>query len=336
MLLGAFFFGCSTATPLESATIQTERGNYQAGVMELEWSDQARERAVKVALWYPTDESSEKIKYMAFSGYAKKNARLSKGRFPLILVSHGTGGHRYNQFYLSEYLASFGYIVAAIEHPHNNAFENKDQGTVANLWHRPRDISFVLDQLLIDAGISSYIEQEQIGFIGHSIGGYTGFTISGAIPDFQRLIDYCQHHPEDRLMCEQAQFEQALEKNYSFDFSTLHDRRIKALFVMAPALGQAFAPRDMAKVDIPVLLIASGQDEVLTKPYNIKRYLTALPGDVQTVEFPNAGHYVYLHECPFLVNILAGAACKDIGTPRSEIHPELKTLSLEFFGKQLH
>ncbi len=336
LLLSLFLFGCSNITPIEKTINQPRRGNYQVGVQEFEWSDFKRKRAIKVTLWYPTLETSEKIRYLAFEGYAKKNATTSKGRFPLILVSHGTGGHRYNQFFISEYLASHGYIVAAIEHPNNNSFDNRDQGSVSNLWHRPKDVSFVLDQLSKDQKISSYVDQDRVGFIGHSIGGYTGFAIAGAIPNFQLLIDYCQNHSEDRLMCQKAKIEQESNTDYSLDFSSLHDQRIKALFVMAPALGQAFERRDMENVSIPILLIASGQDEVLIKPYNIKRYLNALPKDIHYYEFPKAGHYVYLHECPFIVRMIAGEACKDIGTPRSEVHSKLRKLSLEFFSSRLN
>lgn len=335
-LLPIFFFGCSKVTPIDKVIHNPERGKFQIGVREFEWSDHERKRIIKVAVWYPTPESSEEIKYLAFKGHAKKDATVTKDHFPLILVSHGTGGHRYNQFYISEFLASFGYIVAAIEHPHNNAFDNKDQGTVSNLWHRPKDVSFVLDRLLNSQIISSHIKHEEIGFIGHSIGGYTGFVIAGAIPNFRLLIDYCQDHPEDHLMCQKAQVEQGLHTNYTFDFSKLRDQRVKALLVMAPALGQAFERRDMEKVDIPILLIASGQDEVLIKPYNILRYLKALPKDIQYVEFPKAGHYVYLHECPFIVGMIAGEACKDVGVSRSEIHPKLKKLCLEFFNSHLN
>ena len=254
----------------------------------------------------------------------------------MIIVSHGTGGHRYNQFFIGEFLASFGYIVAAIEHPFNNSFNNTDQGTISNLWNRPKDVSFVLDQLLSDQKISASVDQERIGFIGHSIGGYTGLAIAGAIPNFRLLLDYCQNHSEDRLTCHRVEVEEELFSSYTFDFTKLHDQRVRALLIMAPALGQAFERRDMEHVTIPILLIASGQDEILIKPHNIKRYMNALPKDIQYFEFPEAGHYVYLHECPFIAQIIAREACNDIGTPRSEIHPTLRKLSLDFFNKHLN
>ncbi len=328
--------GCSSVTPLSKTLVAPERGKYQVGFRELEWTDNIRNRTIKVALWHPTYEPSNNIKYLAFEGFATMNTSVSKGRHPLLVVSHGTGGHRYNQFFMAEFLASFGYIVAAVEHPYNNSFDNKDQGRVANLWNRPKDISFIIDQLIDKSNLSSYIDKGRIGFIGHSIGGYTGFVLAGAIPDFQLVIKYCEQHPEDRLMCGTLASEQEKETNYLLDFSKLSDQRIKALFLMAPALGQAFNNVNMKNVRLPIFLIASGRDEVLIKPYNIARYRNALRGKEQFIEFLNAGHYAYIHECPFIVNLIAGEACDDIGTPRSEIHPELRKHSLSFFNNSLN
>lgn len=327
--------GCSSVTPIEETLVAPERGNYQVGFKEFEWFDSSRERTIKVAIWYPSLESSEKIRYLAFKGFAKKDAVISNGRFPLIVVSHGTGGHRYNQFFITEFLASFGYIIAAIEHPNNNSFNNKDQGSVANLWNRPKDISFIIDQLIKEETLFIPINKDKIGFIGHSIGGYTGFVLAGAIPDFRLVLEYCKQHSEDHLMCDTRKTEQEKKTNYSFDFSKLSDQRIQAMFVMAPALGQAFNSKNMKNVEIPIFLLASGRDEVLIKPYNIDRYRSALKEKIFYFEFPNAGHYVYIHECPFIVKMMAKDACNDIGTPRSEIHPKLRKLCLDFFEDRL-
>lgn len=331
LLFLSFLISCSSNISSQKIPDFQRLGNYYAGYQELEFEDKARNRLIKTALWYPTHTPSKEVKYLAFKGFASKNAPLAEGSFPLLLVSHGTGGHRYNQYYLSEALASHGYIVAALEHPFNNAFDNQDQGTVANLWNRPKDVSFVLDQLLNNQDLTSMLNQNQIGFIGHSIGGYTGFVLAGAIPDLTLVIDYCREYPEDWLMCNKVEREMELPENDKLDFSVLVDTRIKALMLLAPALGQAFEKKDMVNVHRPVLLITSGQDEVLIKPHNIQRYLKALPESPKHETFPNAGHYVYLHECPIIVKIIAGSACRDIGTPRAEIHPQLQQIAVFFF-----
>ena len=48
---------------------------------------------------------------------------LAGGQFPLIVLSHGTGGSAQIMGWLARALASHGYIVAAVNHPGNNALE---------------------------------------------------------------------------------------------------------------------------------------------------------------------------------------------------------------------
>ncbi|MCP4022503.1 MAG: hypothetical protein GY729_11735 [Desulfobacteraceae bacterium] len=107
---------------------------------------------------------------------------------------------------------------------------------------------------------------------------------------------------------------------------------MKAIFVMVPALGQAFGKKEMKRVDISVFLIASGKDEILPEPFNTEQYLKVLP---QYHKFSEAGHFVCLPECSMLVKVIAMQACRDVGTPRAEIHPELQRMSHSFLTKHL-
>ncbi len=320
--------------PVNPSGRSLSSGTFGVGSTEFVWQDGSRDREVKVALWYPTFEASEPVKYLAFKGKAKKEATIIPGRHPLVIISHGTGSHRYAQFFMAEFLAARGVMVMSVEHPFDNAFDDRDTRTAANLWNRPVDISFALDSLLADSRLGSSVDQEKIGMIGHSIGGYTAFVIAGGIPNPERLAEYCSQHPEDSYMCYKFEGEKASPFR-SKDLTTLRDDRIRAVFVMAPALGQAFGKSNMERVTVPVCLIASGRDEILPEPHNIGQYRKALPRQPEFHEFPGAGHFVYLPVCPLLVKALAMKACSDVGTPRQEIHPELNQLSLNFFTRHL-
>jgi dienelactone hydrolase len=131
----------------------------------------------------------------------------SRGPFPLLMFSHGSGGDPGSYISLTEYLASHGYIVVAPEHTGDRFVDYYALGLTGlgcetllsrpcpddvakSAVDRPQDISFVLDRVL--AGNASVapaaIDTARIGMYGHSFGGYTalavaGGTVSGALPD---------------------------------------------------------------------------------------------------------------------------------------------------------
>ena len=55
-----------------------------------------------------------------------RDAPLSnkKKQYPLIMMSHGSGGDRYNMSWLAEVLTANGYIVCAMDH-YGNTWNNK-------------------------------------------------------------------------------------------------------------------------------------------------------------------------------------------------------------------
>jgi predicted dienelactone hydrolase len=327
--LSALICGCANNVQAQ------ERGGRHVGVQESVWKDAKRNRTIKTAIWYPTSAPAGTIRYMSvFSGRAKKDAPIDKGTFPLLLVSHGTMGHRYNQYYLSEFLASHGYIVAAVEHPLDNYSDDTDAHTIRNLWNRPKDVSFVLTQMLERSAFAGSIDSSKIGVIGHSLGGYTALVLAGAVPNRSHIIKLCASPGEFKPICDKVKDElrQWSEGKY-YDYTQLHDPRFKAAFAMAPGVPFAFKKPDMERVRIPIFIVVSGKDEILHGEE--KRYAKIFPTPPEWLELPDAGHFVYLMECPFFVRILAWIPCRDIGVPRSKIHPKLQKAALSFFERRL-
>ena len=100
-------------------------------------ADTLYDRALKVEVWYPANidkNSEELVTYdevmgnagspdrpiipFSFLGRARRNAdpNHNSGPYPLIIVSHGYTGSRYLLTYLTENLASKGYVVVSIDH----------------------------------------------------------------------------------------------------------------------------------------------------------------------------------------------------------------------------
>jgi predicted dienelactone hydrolase len=73
---------------------------------------------------------------------------------PIIVFSHGLGSVRTDLRYLAQHLASYGYVVVALEHPGSNETHVKQALALKaplleaqEFLNRPKDISFVLDEL---------------------------------------------------------------------------------------------------------------------------------------------------------------------------------------------
>ena len=84
--------------------------------------------------------------------------------------------------WMGYYLASRGYIVAAVNHHGNTAAESQPaaQGFLL-YWERPKDLTVTLDKLLADPVFGTRIDRKRIGAAGFSLGGYTVISIAGGI-----------------------------------------------------------------------------------------------------------------------------------------------------------
>ncbi|HLU49127.1 MAG TPA: alpha/beta fold hydrolase, partial [Planctomycetota bacterium] len=121
-----------------------------------------------------------------FSSRAVRDAPMAEGVFPLLVFSHGNGGVRHQNTFQLDHLASHGYVIASPDHTGNagiaplpdRAVLYDRGGRSYAAAERPRDLSFVIDQLLAaNTDASSFLhgslDAEKIGALGHSFGGFT-------------------------------------------------------------------------------------------------------------------------------------------------------------------
>ena len=116
-------------------------------------------------------------------------------RHPLVLFSHASGGHRRQSSFLCAHLASHGYVVAAADHTGNTAadFAERAKRVAAGraltpeesearlrqiIADRVPDLRFLLDEMLdrTRAEVSDRIDDERIGLIGWSFGGWAALS----------------------------------------------------------------------------------------------------------------------------------------------------------------
>jgi predicted dienelactone hydrolase len=77
--------------------------------------DSSRYRSIPYQIWLP-------------------KAEADVVKFPLVILSHGSGGEYSNHTWLIDSLVENGFIVAALNHPLNTTRDNTDEGVIS-VWH---------------------------------------------------------------------------------------------------------------------------------------------------------------------------------------------------------
>src|SRR5437016_14195836 len=111
-------------------------------------------RPVNWFAWYPADDAVEqelrpRDTTAAWFSYrpAARDAALSRtlARYPIAMLSHGTGGTAMHLDWLARDLAGRGFIAVGVDHHGNTSAEPyRAEGFLA-WWERARDLTLLLD-----------------------------------------------------------------------------------------------------------------------------------------------------------------------------------------------
>lgn len=189
---------------------------------------------------------------------------------PLVVMSHGFGSDRRFLIYLARHLASHGITVAALEHPGSNitwvsevsiSDKPKDIISASEFVNRPKDISFLLDELAElnkkPGSLQNKLNTKQVTVIGHSLGGYTALALAGAEVKLDELRRVCKsaippiQSPAEWLQCAAADLSSVPK---------LRDNRVNGAIALNPLVGQLFGKTGLSKVSVPTLVLASTED----------------------------------------------------------------------------
>ena len=192
---------------------------------------------------------------------------------PLVILSHGFGSDRRFLNYLAKHLASYGFTVASIEHPGSNfswlsgvslGGNPGDLLPASEFLDRPKDVSFVLDQLAQlnqEAGsLEGKFNTQQVTIIGHSLGGYTALALAGAQLNLKELRQFCKNRspigrsPADWFQCAAADLPE--------DSEPLRDRRVAQVIALNPMTGRLFGNYGLSKVTTPTLMLTGTEDAI--------------------------------------------------------------------------
>jgi predicted dienelactone hydrolase len=323
-----------------------------------DWRGSTR-HALLTMIWYPAtaDAPEQKQQFgppdrpMIEGGNATPNAALAPApaKFPLIMLSHGTGGASANMAWLGTALAAHGYVAVAVNHPGNNAIDGYTVQGFTLGWLRARDMSVVIDAMFADKMFARRLDPQQIGGAGHSLGGYTMIELAGGISSVPHFRAFCQSPAADALCQPLPEFPDRREKAdallktdpaFRAAFAeygrSYRDPRIRAIFVMAPALGPLFTPETLAKIDIPVMIVA-GASDALVPIANSARYFAAhIPHAELTILPAPVGHYVFMGNCLAAGRKALPRICTDApGVDRATILTETASQAEKFFAAHL-
>jgi predicted dienelactone hydrolase len=306
-------------------------------------------------VWYPTEDSAaEKDQYIGppdaplfYAGRAAKDAAVAPtfGRFPLVALSHGTGGSALQMAWLGTYLASRGYIVVAVNHPGNNAVTGYTTQGFTEGWERAKDISTAITAMLADPRFGNKVDPDRIGAAGFSFGGYTMMELAGATTDLSRILSWCEelkgacNPPEMPDLMERFK---VIQQQPDVQQSTQHagdsyrDSRIRAVFAIAPAVARAFTPESLHSILIPVEIVAGAADKIAPPTENAQFFaanikdakLTILPGGVAHYTFLDVGTDAGKKQLPELL-------VDNPGVDREAIHKQVAAMAADFFDQQL-
>ena len=312
----------------------------QVGMTQRDFADPARQnwagtgpRIMRTVIWYPAAGKGTAVildkpgQFAAPVTVLKDGAiAISPKKYPLIMVSHGANGNTMQMAWLGYYLAAHGYVVAAVEHSGTPAEErNFASPTISEscIWELPRDISAVLSQIETDAFLGKNIDTSRIGVAGFSLGGAVALWTAGAVLNLQALSKDTFIPEELRANIDKMRVLQNTDpmmvasKKHAED--SFKDKRIKAVFVLAPAIARGFPAATLGKITVPVRIVVGDADLVTPAAANAEVYARDIKGAKLTVLPGEAGHFIRNNDA----------------AAQAKIFEQVNQLALAFLGEVL-
>jgi predicted dienelactone hydrolase len=326
--------GLAAAVTLMTALIaQASAQSYGAGLLNIRTTDPVEGGPMTGVIAYPTNVGGEPVLIGGNAINATLNVAPEPGPFPLVIISHGTGGWELGHHDSLTTLARAGFTAAAVRHPRDNYLDDSGFGTDLQSVGRSHHIVAFIDAVLAHPVLGPRIDRARIGMAGFSAGGYTSLLIIGARPNFALGDAYARAVPDDPLMHRARAVANPRRRP---DLDVVADPRVRAAFIMAPALGFLFDPPALAGITVPIRLYRAGADEVLPADWNAERVRQALPRPPEYAVIEGAGHFIFLAPCSASLAQAAPEICRDPpGLDRAQIHQMLNADMVDFFRRTL-
>lgn len=317
--------------PLPDAPELAFRGPYSVGVKTMQFENPNQvdilnstgektvtyNRPLTTEVWYPVNKQGNRTitEYQDYMGTANDSLRplipfTFKGRalrdavpekplekYPLVIVSHGYVGSRYLMTYLTENLASKGYVVVAIAHT-DSTFEDAN-AFYSTLLNRPLDIKFVLNAIEAiskkgsNTVLENLVDTNNTALIGYSMGGYGVLNVAGGgYSDGLGAFFKTMTKGNDAITVNLAS---------NATYQNNKDNRIKAVVALAPWGKErgVWTADNLKGIKVPTFFIAGDQDDISGYENGIKAiYEEAIYSDRYLLTYASARHNVAPNPAP--------------------------------------
>jgi predicted dienelactone hydrolase len=248
--------GCGSGKPLRDPGAA---GPYGIGVTERTFtrtsSTTNAPRVLETVIWYPSSGKP------SLGPVRDAAPATNAGRYPVVLFSHGASGEPTHASYLTEHLASWGFVVVAPPHPGNTKQDGacNTECLADSFINRLPDVIFTLDQVL---ALKNEASDPLAGIIDPDRAAMTGFSFGGMTA-----------------------------------VRTAPEHRFDAIVGIAPAVPTSLI--DIGRqLDVPIFVVSGGEDIAVPAP-QVKQFYDALPANVAhyLLYFPKAHHTNFQDIC---------------------------------------
>ena len=291
------------------------------------------DRPLTIGIWYPTDAAAKPTPLETFTQDVAVGGQVAGHGLPLVVISHGSGGTFAGHYDTALALAHAGFVAASVTH---NGDAYQDQGRIAQIWHRPAQLHRLIDYMLAEWPARDRIDAGRVGVFGFSAGGFTALVAAGGTPDLSLIQPHCLHSSafECGVIAKMGQAERTQLPPPGVAW--VHDARVKAAVVAAPALGYTFGREGLKHLRVPVQLWRDEFDHVLPSPDYAEAVRDALPTPPDYHVVANADHYDFLAPCSDRLARFAPDICAERpGFDRAAFHAEFDAAVVAFFERTL-
>lgn len=303
-----------------------------------------RPAPLAASVWYPAGGETYRMPVgdnALFVGETvQMGAPVAEGVFPLVLLSHGSGGRADAFAWLAASLARKGVMVLAVDHPGSMTGDSSPRRSL-RLHERTADVSRALDQLLADPAFAGHVDPGRISVLGFSLGGGTALQLGGLRVDRDLYQAYCERVGDDAQDClfwsKGGVDLAALPAEIEGD---LGDPRFGAVIAVDPGFTYGLDPASVAAADRRFLLVNLG-DDALWPAVDVGPEGSDLEGrlgDATRVVVAPANHFTFLPVCKEGGAELLAAhdddpICDDPeGADRAAVHATIERHVLAFLG----